>query len=102
KNKFVDERVMQQLVKRIRGSRTYGSAALEFAFVAEGILDGYMAMQLSPWDGAAGIIIVNEVGGRTTNSSGSDVNMLERNLIITSNKNLHELLLNDYIQKGRK
>src|SRR5690625_4990339 len=63
KNNIVDEQVMQKLVKTVRGTRTYGSAALEFAYVAEGVLDGYFSMRLAPWDIAAGIVLVHEVGG---------------------------------------
>src|SRR5699024_5394197 len=38
-NRLVEESIMQELVKTVRGSRTFGSAALEFAYVAEGIMD---------------------------------------------------------------
>src|SRR5699024_8380305 len=38
KNSLVNKEAMERLVKRVRGTRTYGSAALEFAYVAEGIL----------------------------------------------------------------
>lgn len=101
-NRYVDEQIMQQLIKRIRGSRTFGSAALEFAFVAEGIIDGYLALRLSPWDVAAGIIIVNEVDGMTTNEYGKPINLLERSLIVTANPTVHKELIQSYIQKGIK
>ncbi|HLQ73993.1 MAG TPA: inositol monophosphatase family protein [Bacillota bacterium] len=101
-NSFINEKVMQQLVKDIRGNRTYGSAALEFAYVAEGVIDGYIAMRLAPWDIAAGMIIVNEVGGRTANNVGEAVNLLTRNMIVTCNPSLLNKLINDYIKKGKK
>src|SRR5690625_7333141 len=53
-NRHVNEKVMQSLVKDVRGTRTYGSAALEFAHVAEGIIGAYLTMRLEPWDIAAG------------------------------------------------
>ncbi|PAV29872.1 inositol monophosphatase [Virgibacillus profundi] len=100
-NRLVDEITMQKLVKKVRGTRTYGSAALEFAYVAEGIIDGYLTMSLSPWDVAAGIVIVNEVGGATTNIDGVQVNMLEKNSIFACNSDLQKYML-DFLQKGRK
>src|SRR5690625_2764237 len=69
-NSLVDEREMQRLVRTVRGTRTIGSAALEMAYVAEGVLDGYLAMRLSPWDFAAGMIIIQEAGGVTTDRHG--------------------------------
>lgn len=101
-NWLVDERLMQQLVKTIRGTRTYGSAALEFAYTAEGIMDGYLSMNLSPWDVAAGMVIVQETGGITTTISGEAVSLLDKSSIITCNASIHEQLLNEYLQKGRK
>lgn len=101
-NKLVDETVMQTLVKTVRGTRTYGSAALEFAFVAEGILDGYLTMSLSPWDIAAGIIIVNEVGGMTTDMKGNSLNMLTNNSVLTCHPSIQNLIIEDYYKKGRK
>jgi len=102
KNSFIDEKVMQALIKEIRGNRSYGSAALEFAYVAEGIIDGYIAMRLAPWDIAAGMIIVNEVGGVTSNGNGEAVNLLTRNMIITCNAVLQDTIINDFMKKGKK
>lgn len=101
-NRLVDEKVMQQLVKTARGARTYGSAALEFAFVAEGVLEGYLTMSLSPWDIAAGMIIVNEVGGVTTTIDGNPINMLTRNSVFVGQTDIHKRIIEDFISKGRK
>lgn len=101
-NKLVDEKVIQQLVKKVRGTRSYGSAALEFAYVAEGITDGYLTMRLAPWDIAAGIVIVNEVGGVTTDMEGNPLNLLTNNSVITCNAVLHKQMTQDYLQKGKK
>ncbi|ALX47347.1 inositol monophosphatase family protein [Lentibacillus amyloliquefaciens] len=101
-NRLVDEKVMQSLVKTVRGTRTYGSAALEFAGVAEGIIDGYMTMDLAPWDIAAGIVIVNETGGKTTNAFGEPINMLQQNSVMTCNPVIYEQLIEEYTKKGRK
>lgn len=101
-NSLVNERVMENLVKQVRGTRTYGSAALEFAYVAEGILDGYLTMRLSPWDVAAGMVIVNEVGGVTSNIYGKEVDMLIQNSIFTCHSTLQRNIINDYFIKGKK
>lgn len=100
-NSFVQETSMQQLVRAVRGSRTYGSAALEFAYVAEGIIDAYLSMRLAPWDIAAGIILVNEVGGVTTNLYGEDLKRLKINSILACNPMIQEQL-HHFIEKGRK
>ncbi|WP_249869908.1 inositol monophosphatase family protein [Oceanobacillus saliphilus] len=100
-NSLVDERHMQHFVKQIRGTRTYGSAALEFAYTAEGIIDGYISMRLSPWDVAAGIVLVNEVGGRTTDIDGNELHLLKKSAILTSNSDYHQHILEN-LQKGRK
>ncbi|MBR7798096.1 inositol monophosphatase [Agaribacter marinus] len=102
KNRLVDETIMQQLVRDIRGTRTYGSAALEFAYVAEGILDGYLTLSLSPWDIAAGMVIVNEVGGVTSTIDGDKINMLDKNSVFTCNPQIQQNILEDYVRKARK
>ncbi|WP_010097927.1 inositol monophosphatase family protein [Ornithinibacillus scapharcae] len=101
-NRLVDEKIMQDLVKTARGSRTYGSAALEFAFVAEGVLEGYLTMSLSPWDVAAGMILVDEVGGVTTTIDGEPINLLTRNSVFVGHPDIHKRIIKDFISKGRK
>lgn len=101
-NRLVNEKVMQKLVKTVRGTRTYGSAALEFAYVAEGVMDGYLTMSLAPWDVAAGIIIVSEAGGVTTDILGERVNLLGKNSIIACNANLHSKIIKGFLQTGKK
>jgi myo-inositol-1(or 4)-monophosphatase len=101
-NRLTDEKVMQQLVKRVRGTRTFGSAALEFAFVAEGIMDGYLTMSLAPWDVAAGIVIVNEVGGITTDMDGNELGLLKKSSVITCNPSIQQFVIQDYLQKAKK
>ncbi len=96
-NPHVDHKGMQELVKEIRSTRSYGSAALEFALVAEGLLDGYLTMTLMPWDIAAGIIILKEVGGVVTRADGGEVDMLEKTTILACRSNIHEQIIEDYV-----
>jgi len=101
-NSVMDERVMQQLVKKIRGSRSYGSAALKLAYVAEGIIDGYLTMNLAPWDIAGGIILVNEVGGITTDLDGAPVTLLTNESTLTCHPTIQQEIIHDYLQQGKK
>ncbi len=53
-----------RLAPQVRGIRRMGSAAYDLANVSAGLLDGYWELNLSPWDVAAGILILEEAGGR--------------------------------------
>ncbi|BAC13378.1 inositol monophosphatase family protein [Oceanobacillus iheyensis] len=100
-NRLVDYQVMQGFIRTVRGARTYGSAALELAYIADGTLDGYLSMRLSPWDVAAGIILLQEVGGIVSNIDGNEWDPLKKSSILASNPALHKTIL-DIIKKGRK
>jgi len=71
------------------GVRRDGSAALDLCFVASGRLDGFWEMKLSPWDTAAGSLIVTEAGGRVTNLSGGPFDMSTGH-ILTTNGLIHD------------
>lgn len=101
-NQHYDREVMQELLRKVRGTRTFGSAALEFAFVAEGAIDAYFKKRLEPWDIAAGMIIVNEVGGMTTNLFGDEVDIFKAGSVLTSNVGIHHILAQEYLQKAKK
>jgi myo-inositol-1(or 4)-monophosphatase len=63
------ERVMpafQAFLTRAQGVRRDGSAALNLCYVAVGRFDGFWEYALSPWDTAAGVVIVREAGGRVS------------------------------------
>lgn len=55
-----------------RGIRRAGSAALDLAQVAAGVFDGFFEFQLSPWDIAAGAILIEEAGGTVTDFDGGN------------------------------
>ncbi len=100
-NRLIDPKeTLIPLVKDARGTRSYGSAALEFIFVATGRLDAYITMRLSPWDFAGGKIIVEEVGGKVTNLKGEPLKMLERSPIVVARPGLHEIIIQNYLSKG--
>jgi len=59
-----------EITLRSHGVRRAGSAALDLAYVAAGRLDGFWEFNLNPWDTAAGILLVEEAGGRVSNFAG--------------------------------
>lgn len=97
-NSRINHLKIQELVQKVRGTRSYGSAALEFAGVAEGIIDAYISLKLHPWDFAAGVILVEEVGGKTTQLDGSPLNFLTENTVFSGNKLLETPIMNQYIE----
>jgi myo-inositol-1(or 4)-monophosphatase len=72
--------------------RALGSAALELAYVACGRLDGYWEIGLFPWDTAAGVIILEEAGGKITGKVGQPF-LLKDDFIVASNAKIHEEML---------
>lgn len=78
-------------VVRSQGIRRLGSAALDMAYVACGRLDGYWEHHLSRWDVFAGIVIVQEAGGKVTDYEGNPNNItIEKPRLVASNGNIHD------------
>ncbi|MGM7720218.1 inositol monophosphatase family protein [Metabacillus sp. Hm71] len=96
-NPRIDYNRLTPIVKKARGTRSYGSAALECAYVASGRLDAYMTMRLAPWDFAAGIILIEEVGGTTSTMNGEKLDLLSKNSFFVGEKNLHQHILKEYL-----
>ncbi|WP_082234306.1 inositol monophosphatase family protein [Halobacillus massiliensis] len=97
-NRLVQHTGIHDLVKKIRSTRSYGSAALEFAYVAEGIIDGYLSLSLMPWDVAAGVIIVREAGGIVTTADGEEIDMLNRTTIMASHSDIHNEVVEEFVE----
>jgi myo-inositol-1(or 4)-monophosphatase len=74
--------------EKVAGLRRFGSAALELAYVAAGRLDAYWERNLSPWDMAAGLLLVREAGGFVTAIEGGDAMFTQRN-IVAGNETIH-------------
>jgi myo-inositol-1(or 4)-monophosphatase len=77
---------------KVAGLRRFGSAALDLAWIAAGRFDAYWERNLSPWDMAAGILVVREAGGFATDLGGGD-DILKRRNIIAANETIHTQLL---------
>ena len=84
-----------QITLRTHGVRRAGSAALDLCSVACGRLDGFWEFNLNPWDTAAGVLIVEESGGRVTDFSGGPFQLNSRETV-ASNGLLHEPLLREF------
>jgi len=83
---------LHQVTQRISGVRRFGSAALDLAWVAAGRFDGYWERGLSPWDVAAGILLVSEAGGVVTAIEGTPAD-IRGGSICASNSMLHPQIL---------
>jgi myo-inositol-1(or 4)-monophosphatase len=82
----------RNVVKKARGIRRDGSAALDLCYVAAGRLDAYWELKLHPWDVAAGYLIVEEAGGRISDFSGGGADRAGRE-VVASNGAVHDELL---------
>ena len=82
----------QEFTLRSHGVRRAGSAALDLAYVACGRMDGFWEFKLNPWDTAAGILLVEEAGGRATDFAGRDFR-LDSDEVLASNGLIHEELI---------
>jgi myo-inositol-1(or 4)-monophosphatase len=73
----------------IRCMRRMGAASLDIAWLACGRFDGYFEYSLSPWDFAAGLVVLNEAGGRTDGSDGTPAGLFSKG-VICSNGLIHD------------
>ena len=72
--------------------RRFGSAALDLCHVASGLYGAYFEYQLSAWDFAAGMLIVQEAGGKVTTARGTTL-PLQKSSILASNGALHPAMV---------
>ena len=77
---------------KAQGVRRTGSAALDLCYVAAGRFDGFWEVKLSPWDMAAGALIVREAGGRITDLRGNAHSIYQQELV-SSNGRIHDEML---------
>jgi len=79
----------------VRGThdvRRAGSAALDLAFVAAGRVEGFFEIGLAPWDVAAGMLLVQEAGGRVTGWPGDADSPLHTGRVLATNGGIHAWL----------
>lgn len=97
-NRRIENEPIAEMVHKCRGTRSYGSAAIELAYVASGRIDAYMSLRLSPWDIAGGMVIAQEVGAIATNMHGDKPHLLGQDTFLVAKPGLHETILSKYIR----
>lgn len=85
-------RMMADVMQRTAGLRRPGAAALDLAYVAAGYTEGFFETGLSPWDVAAGSLLVTEAGGLVGNFSG-DSDFLEQKECMAANPRIYGQLV---------
>lgn len=85
-------KIFREMLGSTSGQRRAGSAALDLAYVAAGMVDGYWEFNLKPWDIAAGYLMVKEAGGLVCDFEGGQ-EMLESGNIIAANPKLISAIL---------
>ena len=84
-----------QITLHTHGVRRAGSAALDLCSVACGRFDGFWEFNLNPWDTAAGVLIVEEAGGRVSRFDGSPFELSSRETL-ASNGLVHDALVTEF------
>ena len=85
-------RELGALMPAVAGIRRCGAAALDLAWVAAGRFDGFWERDLSPWDMAAGLLLIREAGGFASDLRGSDA-ILDSGNVVAGNEAIHRQLL---------
>ncbi len=95
KRKWMDNlnQILIEVLHKSRGVRRLGSAAIDLAYTACGRFDGYYESRLNAWDMAAGILLIQEAGGKVSNLKGQTSNVLASHHVLASNGHIHEELL---------
>ncbi|WP_217573242.1 inositol monophosphatase family protein [Mesorhizobium sp. GbtcB19] len=83
---------LRNVMAEVSGVRRLGSAALDLAYVAAGRMDGFWETGLSPWDIAAGTLLVREAGGFVSDMSGGQ-DMLDNGEVVAGNELIQRALL---------
>jgi myo-inositol-1(or 4)-monophosphatase len=78
---------------QIHGIRRFGTASLDLAQVASGLFGSYFEYQLAPWDIAAGVLLVEEAGGKVTDCRGGPIRYDAPTSLLATNGALHSASL---------
>ena len=84
--------VLRRFMQEARGVRRPGSASVDLAYVASGRFDGFFESGLSPWDVAAGVLLVQEGGGRVTDYRNRPESIFSGQ-IVASNGLIHDAMI---------
>lgn len=84
-----------QLTLKSHGIRRPGSAALDLTCVASGRYDAYWEFNLNSWDTSAGVLLVEEAGGKVTHMDGSKFDVAASREVLASNGLIHDELMQE-------
>lgn len=84
--------IFKDMAKKTAGLRRPGSAALDLAYVAAGYTDGFFEINLSPWDIAAGALLVQEAGGIVGDFEGNESWLRTGNIVAGNPKVFGQML----------
>ncbi|KAB7885055.1 inositol monophosphatase family protein [Poseidonibacter ostreae] len=84
---------IKYILPRCQDIRRLGAASLDLCLVARGVYEGYYEMNLKAWDVSAGLIILQEAGGKVSNLDGNEYVLFENKYIVASNGFIHEELI---------
>lgn len=83
---------IRRVFDKAQDIRRVGAAAMDLAYVACGRVGGFFEPRLSPWDFAAGMLLVEEAGGKVTDFAGESMGFSRKGSIVASNGKIHEEL----------
>ncbi len=84
--------MLEEFIRKTRGIRRLGSAALDLAYLCEGIFSGFYERSLQPWDIAPGVLLARESGLKVTDFYGEQ-NMLQNGSIVAAHPDIHPVMM---------
>lgn len=85
---------LTNLLPKVRDVRRCGSASIDICYLAEGVYDGFYEVNLKPWDVAAGVVILEEAGGKCSDYEGEPFKINDRTFV-ASNGKIHDVLVEE-------
>ncbi|MCL4704375.1 inositol monophosphatase [bacterium] len=92
-------RMFNAFFEQVRDLRRMGAASLDLAYVAAGVFDGFWEYILNPWDFAAGVLLIEEAGGKVSGFSAEE-DFWETGNVVASNGKVHELMQRIVAENG--
>lgn len=87
-------RTWTSMMLKARDVRRFGSAALDLSFVASGRLDGFWESHVHAWDVMAGLLLVEEAGGKLSDfEGGHGPTLYDGSAVVATNGHIHEIVL---------
>lgn len=93
-------KILKPFLASMADLRRFGSAAIDLAWIACGRADAYFEFKLSPWDVAAGWILVEEAAGKITTFGGKPLTLDRPDEVVATNRRLHSAVLKNFLIKS--